>query len=570
MASAPAGSDALHAQPERARSERYLTILMGARLALSIASLVIAVGLERQGGHITLTEWRGFYGAVVLAFGATAVYRVFAGRVERIRPFAIANIALDLCLVSALVTFSGGSESVFTFLYVVVPAYAALLLSGRGAVACGALAGAAYAVVLLFERAGNPAAQPELDGVLVARWAVHTGAIVLVAVLSSFLVGELERAGQALSERTSDLEHLRTLHQRTVESLMSGLFTTDVEGRVTSFNPEAERITGLSRADARGRDMEKILPGVRELLRHRVGSNSRSRMRFTDREGRVLHLGIGAYVLRDGDGSAEGHVVIFQDVSGVVQMEQELTRSERLAAVGALSASIAHEIRNPLAAISGAIQLLRNGAGAEAGGATRLMDIAVREVDRLNQLITDFLDFARPAPLRQEEVPVAELVGEVVRMLELAQADAAGVSVSVDVGAGLRVYADPSKLRQVLWNLLRNGAEAMPAGGRLEIRAAHARPQAAQGADSGDRMEHEAKLDWVEIAVLDQGTGIDPEIAERMFDPFFTTKRNGSGLGLSTVHRIVAEHGGSIRVERAAPPFATVVRIRLPGMESAT
>jgi two-component system sensor histidine kinase PilS (NtrC family) len=566
MAGGAAGGYARGAQPVRARSERYLTILMGARLALSIASLVIALGLDRLGGHLTLTEWRGFYGAVVLAFFATTVYRLFAGRVERIRPFAIANIGLDLCLVSALVIFSGGSESVFTFLYVVVPAYAALLLPGRGAVACGALAGAAYAAVLLIERSGTRA--PDLDGVLAMRWAVHTGAIVLVAVLASFLVGELERAGQALSERTSDLEHLRTLHQRTVESLMSGLFTTDVDGRITSFNPEAERITGLSRADARGRDMEEVLPGVRELLRHRLGSSTRTRMRFTDRDGKVVHLGVGAYVLRDPDGGAEGHVVIFQDVSGVVQMEQELTRQERLAAVGALSASIAHEIRNPLAAISGAIQMLRTGAGGDRGGAGRLMDIAVREVDRLNQLITDFLEFARPAPLRREELAVGDLVGEVVRMLELEKTG--GIRVVARVEAGLRVHADPGKLRQVLWNLLRNAVEAMPAGGALEIRAARAPLRPAQGADSVDRMEDGAESDRVEIAVLDQGSGIDPEIAERMFDPFFTTKRNGSGLGLSTVHRIVAEHGGQIRVERAAPPFVTAVRIWLPGAEKAT
>jgi hypothetical protein len=137
-----------------ARVERHLTILMGSRLALSIASLVIAVGLDHIGGNITVTEWQGFYGAVVLAFVATLVYRPFAGRVERIRPFVVANIVLDLCLVSALVLFSGGSESVFTFLYVVVPAYAAVLLSGRGVLACAALAGAAYAGVLLGERGG--------------------------------------------------------------------------------------------------------------------------------------------------------------------------------------------------------------------------------------------------------------------------------------------------------------------------------------------------------------------------------------------------------------------------------
>jgi two-component system sensor histidine kinase PilS (NtrC family) len=553
-----------------ARVERHLTILMGSRLALSIASLVIAVGLDHIGGNITVTEWQGFYGAVVLAFVATLVYRPFAGRVERIRPFVVANIVLDLCLVSALVLFSGGSESVFTFLYVVVPAYAAVLLSGRGVLACAALAGAAYAGVLLGERGGllGPATSPELDGVLAMRWVVHTAAIALVAVLASFLVGELERAGKALDQRTSDLAELRTLHQRTVESLMSGLLTADAAGLVSSFNREAERITGLPRSEAHGCLMQEILPGIGGLLPVGGEQGTRGRMRYLDRGGREIHLGIGAYVLRDASGEPGGHVVIFQDVSDVVQMEQELTRSERLAAVGALSASIAHEIRNPLAAISGAIQILRKSATDPEAEPRRLMDIAVREVDRLDQLITDFLEYARPAPLRRESLPVEEVASELTRMLTASEGTSIEISTAIE--NGLRMYADPDKLRQVIWNLLRNGAEAMPSGGALRVEAASVEPGTTQEPDSAGRMDRMEKSRWAELSVLDQGLGIEPGIAERMFDPFFTTKRHGSGLGLPTVHRIVEEHGGSIRIERGVAPWSTAVRIRLPGQESAS
>jgi len=147
------------------------------------------------------------------------------------------------------------------------------------------------------------------------------------------------------------------------------------------------------------------------------------------------------------------------------------------------------------------------------------------------------------------------------------------------VGADLRVYADPSMLRQVIWNLLRNGAEATASGGALRIEAVGLPGPAAQGADSAGRMGNErvgeaspgpAKRGWVGITVMDQGSGIEPEVAERMFDPFFTTKRNGSGLGLPTVHRIVEEHGGSIRIERGVPPWSTAVRIRLPAAEASS
>jgi two-component system sensor histidine kinase PilS (NtrC family) len=313
--------------------------------------------------------------------------------------------------------------------------------------------------------------------------------------------------------------------------------------------------------------MEDILPGVRELLRHGVPQGSRSRIRYLDRNGVELHLGVGAYALRDAEGVAVGHVVIFQDVSEVVRMEQELTRSERLAAVGTLSASIAHEIRNPLAAISGSIQMLQKSSLDADSEPRRLMDIAVREVDRLNQLITDFLEYARPAPLRLEVVPLEELISELARMTAVERPT---LSISSEVDGALQVYADPAKLRQVIWNLLRNGAEASPSSGALRIEASQVSPQEAQGPDSTDRMMNEEmseplKSDWVEIAVLDQGVGIEPEVAERMFDPFFSTKCNGSGLGLSTVHRIVEEHGGSIRVDHGTGPWSTAVRIRVPG-----
>jgi two-component system sensor histidine kinase PilS (NtrC family) len=430
----------------------------------------------------------------------------------------------------------------------------------------------AYAGVLLLERSGwLGGAAASSDAVLLMRWLVHAGALVLVTALASFLLGELERTGEALDQRTSDLERLRTLHQRTVESLMSGLLTTDESGVVTSFNPEAERITGLPRERACGLHVDRVLPGLRETFREGGGQGSRARMRFIDASGAELHLGVGAYALRDDQGVASGQVVIFQDVSDVVQMEQDLTRQQRLAAIGALSASIAHEIRNPLAAISGAIQVLQKGGAEGNAEPVRLMQIVVREVDRLNGLITDFLGYARPAPLQREPVSVPPLVDDVLSMLEVGESGL--IEVESRIERELVVYADPGRLRQVLWNLVNNAVEAMPDGGRLCVEARSLPRGPAQESHSGGRMESlaasTAKPGWAEICVLDQGPGIEPGIAERMFDPFFTTKRDGSGLGLPTVHRIVEEHAGSIRIDRGASPWATAVRIRLPLAEEA-
>ena len=567
---APDSEPAVRGARGETRIERQILILMAGRLALASGSLVLGLALESVGGHITITEWNGFYGAVVVAFMATLVYWPLQNRVGDLRRFAAVNIATDIALVSALVLFSGGGESVFTFLYVAVIAYAAMLLERGGAIVSALAAAAAYGAVLLADHAGIASGSSvEPGGLLLARWVLHGGALLLVSVLATRLVGELERTGAALSQRTSDLVELQTLHERTVESLMSGLLTTDPEGRITSFNLEAERITGLSRAEAHGRDLEEVLPGLRALIgaAGAPGSDLRSRirMRFVDRCDTERHLGVGAYLLRGDSPDRAGLVVIFQDVSAVVQMERELRRSERLAAVGELSASIAHEIRNPLAAISGSVQILQKTQGALGDEAHRLMDIALRETLRLDRLIADFLTFARRAPLRAESVSLAAVVDETLEALEAARP--ANVRIERAVETRLVVQADPGQLRQVLWNLVINACQAMPEGGVLRVSAAPQHPAPPQGSRRAGRMEAEAKPAGAEIAVMDQGVGIAEDALEHVFDPFFTTKPTGSGLGLAIVHRVVSEHGGSVRVERGRAPWSTVVRVLLPSAE---
>jgi two-component system sensor histidine kinase PilS (NtrC family) len=552
------------------RLERHLVILMASRLGLSVVSLAIGLGLDALGGNVTVSEWKGFYVTVVVSFVATLIYRPFVGRIERPRLFAAVNIATDIVLVSALVLFSGGRDSVFTFLYVVVAIYAAMLFRRHAALACGGLAGLAYGAVLLAGQLNliETASGPINPVVLGTLWVVHAGALILVSALTSFLVAEFEQTAQALDERTSDLENLQTLHQRTVESLMSGLLTAEPSGRVTSFNREAERICALPRALAIGMDMEAILPGVREIAEVAGASNqgARARMPYRNRDGENLYLGVGAYVLRDLEGAATGHVAIFQDVSEVVRMERELARSERLAAVGQLAASIAHEIRNPLAAISGAIQVMCDFAEGAGGESKKLMAIVDREVDRLNHLITDFLQFARPGAAKPESVDVAEILVEVAEMFEPIRP--AEVRLEAEAEEGLAACADPGQLRQVLWNLVLNAAQAMPEGGLLHIAARSARDSDPQGENSTSRSMAEERVLWAEISVRDQGVGIPEEVVDRVFDPFFTTKRGGSGLGLATVHRIVEDHGGTVRIERLGGEWSTAVRVRLPRVEA--
>jgi two-component system sensor histidine kinase PilS (NtrC family) len=551
---------------------RRLAHLMVGRLALCVAILGVALLVTAQdGGEEAARSGRGLYGTVVLAFAATIAYGALLGRVRRVRAFGAAQVATDLAVATALVHFTGGVESIFAFLYIPITVYAALLLGRPGAYAASALAGLSYATLALLPRVGwlVPAAPPGADPVQLALLGVHAGALLLVALLASALSHERDRAGHALDERTRALRHLQRLHERTVESLTSGLLTTDSEGRITSFNPEAERITGRSAGTALGLSLGEVIPGAPEVLQEGVaaagrGDRTRLRLRFQGPQGDELHLGIAGSVLRSAEGEPAGHVVIFQDVTKVVEMEAELRRQERLAAVGSLSAHLAHEIRNPLAAISGSIQILEGALRDDERDeeTRRLLGIAVREADRLNQLITDFLQYARPAPGKPVPVSIAPVAAEVLEMFDSVRP--ATVAVTLAVPPDLRVLSEEGPLRQVLWNLFLNAVQAMPEGGSLRVAAAEV---PAQAPAAGGRKPPDEGGRWVEIEVADTGTGIPEDVLDRIFDPFFTTKKDGTGLGLATVHRVVEASGGHLSVESACGR-GTTFRIRLPRAEA--
>jgi len=549
-------------------TRRTLVRVTGARLVLAVGALGVALGFIGVGRPEAEAAERGLYGVLAAGFLVTALLAGALPFVRRLGAFGALQLALDVALVTALVHFSGGADSIFGFLYLPIPLYGAILFERRGAYGSATLASGGYGLALATaERAGTRAlfGGPLAGTPLSALWVMQTAALLLVALLGTALARELRIAGERLAESATDLQRLRDLHERTVESLTSGILTTDLAGRVRSFNPEAERITGLSAREAIGRDVDEVLPGARELTMGRkpaAAGRPRARMPFRDRRGQERRLGLSGSILRSAQGEPDGHVVIFQDVSDVVRMEAELRRSERLAATGQLAANMAHEIRNPLAAISGSLEMLRDGAarGVDDAQRRRLFDIALREVERLDHLIADFLEFARPAAAEPAALAVAPVVEDVVKIFEAARPP--GVAIESAVPAECAVLADSRQLRQVLWNLVLNAAQAMPHGGRIRVSAARLE-EPPQGPDAQRRNARDGEGRCVEIAIEDGGTGMPPEVLERVFEPFFTTKRDGSGLGLPTVHRIVENHGGSISLE-SRPGGGTTVRVRLP------
>jgi len=549
-----------------ARTERRLVALMSARLALTLVSFGIVLVLDGAGLAAPLSDSArgGLYWTLAFGFLATAVSGGLLGRVRNPMRFAAAQLGVDVCVVSLLVHFSGGHESVFSFLYVAVTAYGAVLFAPRGALGAATASAAAYGLVLLVEQLGygvqfSGEAESVHGAVAAAHWGVHVGALFLVGALGSVVTTELRRTGAELDRSSDANRRLRDLNAQIVRSLNSGLLTTDAEGRVGSFNPEAERITGRRASDVVGRGVDEVIPRAWDLLTAPAGQGlepvRRMRLAYRPDAGAPAFLGLAGSDLRDARGDPVGHVLIFQDVTHVVEMETHLTQRERLAAVGEMAAKIAHEIRNPLAAISGSVQLLADErAPGSPDDPKRLMGIVVREADRLSGLITDFLGYARPRPLVRGAVSLHELASEVLEMLAATAPEGVALEL-VGEDAGW-VNGDAGQLRQVLWNLCMNAVEAMPKGGRLRV-GIGLRDEVPQGHERSDRRADQGTgpnrvsctRRCVVVSVQDEGEGMEPEQLDRLFEPFFTTKAAGTGLGLATVHRIVEAHEGELEVD---------------------
>jgi two-component system sensor histidine kinase PilS (NtrC family) len=557
-------AEAGHSPAASAASKQRLAQLMAARLLLIVAVFALALFLVGAGKEGAELPERALYGTLAFAFVSSAVCAALLPRVRRPERLAAAQLIADLLTVTSILMFTDGARSIFSFLFLPLTVLAAMQFERRGAYATAVSASLCVAGLLALDALGRETRALGWEWRL-AVWGAHTGALLLVALLASTLARETRVARDRLASSASDLRELRSLHERIVESLTSGLLTVDAEGVVTSCNPEGARILARSIGEIVGAPLEQLVPGVTALALRGAHGSRRARLELSLASGDPRFLGVAASVLRGPDGASSGHVVIFQDVTQVVSLERALLQRERLAAVGELAAGVAHEVRNPLAAISGCIEMLRAQSRERSADSEqeRLMSIVLREIERLDALISDFLQFARPAPPKLEAVELLPLLEEVAGMCRAACPAGVRVIVRAAPAGGLRALADPKQLRQVLWNLVRNAVEAVGERGTVALSAERAVLAGAQAHAAVLRSGAAGEGEGVEIVVADDGPGIEPEALERIFDPFFTTKPAGTGLGLALVHRIVTAHEGSVSVHAGRGAGARFC-VRLP------
>jgi two-component system sensor histidine kinase PilS (NtrC family) len=392
----------------------------------------------------------------------------------------------------------------------------------------------------------------ELPTLGVARYtvAINLSGFFAVALLAGSLAESLRSAGARLEYASHEIRDLRKYNETVINSLLSGLVTTDADGRILTFNRAASVILGIPSTQAIRHDAIAVLQ-LPSDARAGLASLADTRLLKIDTQhrtgdGRSIDLGLTANPLTFPDGRA-GFLFAFQDVTDVRRLERNARLQQRLAAVGEMAAGIAHEIRNPLASMSGSIQVLRQELTLNDEQA-QLMDIVLRESERLNDTIKSFLAYARPQRFALARLDVRKIVQDAALLLRNSSEVKEHHTVAVDVPADpVWCEADENQIRQVIWNLATNGLRAMGKGGRLLLTAAT------------DTDGSGATL----LTVQDQGRGIPAEDLDVIFQPFHSSFEKGTGLGLAIVHRIVTDYNGAINVSSRVGA-GTVVTVRLP------
>jgi len=510
-------------------------------------------------------QWFMLSRVVIASFflGTVAVAQFRHGdsllRPELVWIYGLAVCIYLLSLIYVLLLATGGIDSMFAFMFSIEIIAASILLYWTGGLAAAAAASMLYSALVILQRMGmlvSPIAAERLifdySGVpLYFPIIVNTSAFFLVGLLASFLADQNRRSRQKLAQQLVDISNLEALNEHIIQSITGGLITLDLQRRIVSFNRAAADITSLAPQQVRNRPFELVFPGL-DLGLRQFYENARTAPLRIERSCRLASgterfLGFSIAILRDSREAAIGIIISFQDLTGVRELQASLQRMDRLAAMGRLAADFAHEVRNPLASISGSVQILRQSLklGPED---EHLMDIVVRESSNLSQLITDFSRFARPEGKERQPLAIKPVADEVLEMFKNSPEYNSAVSLSNNLDPRVYIEANAQQFRQLLWNLLLNAAQATPGGGRIEIDCRTRETGFACPANI-ERLYGSSNADWVELQVRDNGTGIPRADIDRIFDPFYTTKERGFGLGLSIVQNIIQEHGGLIMAE---------------------
>jgi two-component system, NtrC family, sensor histidine kinase PilS len=513
-------------------SQEWLEWLTRVRLLMIALILGVAVALPQFLQSSPLS--RAFIPLIVLWITLAVLHAILVRWIPRAWWHGPLQVTCDVVMITVLVYVTGLSESYFNSLYLLVIIVASLLFSRRGTFTTAGLSFLLLAAVTdlsFFGMLLRPSVSIPTAGALRTWLLSNLFGFLAVAYLSSLLAQTLRRKGMELEEKSAELQDLQAFNEDIIHSMRGGLITTDLEGRILLLNRTGEEITGYAFHQVQGRSLPELfpafwLPGTTDRQGQVI---PRKEIDFLTADGQQRYLGISVSPLRSRDKDRSGYVFNFQDLTELRRLEQEVATKERMAALGRLSAAIAHEIRQPLAAMAGAVRELGRLVPLE-DDERQLVNIVSRESERLNQIISDFLNYSREKTYDFCEEDVRRLLEETLMLLEKKPDLGDKYRIERDFhGKTVRAWVDKNRIKQVFWNLCDNALRAMPDGGTLTV-----------------------KLDpapfVVRIGFRDTGVGIDPKQRAKIFEPLQSGFASGTGLGLSIVYQIVQAHSGKISV----------------------
>jgi len=504
------------------------------RVRLLMIALILSVGVAWP-SYLPLAGSSGYFLPLVIFWITLGTLHIILVRwLPRARWHGPAQVVSDVVMISALVYATGLQESYFISLYLLVIIVASILFSRNAAFAtaavCVVLLGGltllAYEDKIPRTYVGSPTTE-----VLRLWFLSNLLGFLAVAYLAGLLAQSLRSKGRELEEKREELLDLQDFTEDIIHSMRGGLITTDTDGRVVLLNRTGEEILGHRFADIRGRKLAEISeefwttgsPGTNERL------SLRREIEFRTPDGQQRYLGISVSPLRSRDAQRSGYVFNFQDLTDFRRLEQEVATKDRMAALGRLSAAIAHEIRQPLTAMAGAVGELARMAPLEEDE-KHLVSIVNRESERLNRIITEFLNYSREKTYEFQDADVRHLLDETLMLVEKKPEVGSKYQIVRSFnGQELRARVDSNKIKQVFWNLCDNALHAMPEGGTLTVGL-------------------EERPFWLRIAFRDTGVGLDPRQRAKIFEPLQSNFEGGTGLGLSIVYQIVQAHSGRISV----------------------
>ena len=523
-------------------------------IRLAVATLVVIGAIMVQQYDDQFVSVVALYGLLGMLYLSTVMVYVGFWVGMPFRGILWTQIVTDIVVLAMIMHFSGGSASYFTILFILPILVAGVYLQLFGGIAAAVLATSIYILYTSLEATGNlpfsagewVVSHKEINRLLVKSY-LHTIVFMLAGMVSGYVSKRFLSRGEELAERERELESVRLSTDSILNNMSSGLVVTDMEGRILAVNPAALDILGFDPDEQiEGKNIRELKPFMKNLVGEleiaiETGKpRKRGEIQVENRRGESVPLGLSISILRDERGEEKGGIVLFQDLAEVHRMREKIRQADKMAAIGRLSASIAHEIRAPLASICGSIEMLK-GELELSGENEELMELIMKESDRLDNIISDFLEFARMKRPALSSIDVEKCLKEVVMLLRHSSMQKKRIAMDIECGCpGVRILADDEQIRQVFLNIMINACEALEPHGTISIAITEEKTQI----DEEGIVEQFIRVDFE-----NDGPPIPADVLPHLFEPFFTTKEGGTGLGLAIAARIIESHRGQIKVE---------------------